>query len=71
MITHLPHVSSLSAWVLPYLPSYVFLLPFGWQLSLLGAAFPTGESSFPHGQLAVLTDPIGVSTFRMIEMRSG
>jgi hypothetical protein len=33
------HVSRLSMWVSPvarpYLPSYEFLLPFGWQLSLL------------------------------------
>ncbi len=34
-VMHLDHVSHLSVWVLPYLPSYVFLLPFGWQPSLL------------------------------------
>jgi hypothetical protein len=36
---HQDHVSRLSAWVSPiarpYLPSYGFLLPFGWQPSLL------------------------------------
>jgi len=35
-VMHQDHVSRLSAWVLPYLPSYAFLLLFGWQLSLLG-----------------------------------
>jgi len=40
---HQNHVSRLSAWVSPvsrpYLPSYVFLMPFGWQPSLLGSSF--------------------------------
>src|SRR5215467_4224439 len=35
-VVHLVHVSGLSAWVLPYPPSYGFPLPFGWWRSLLG-----------------------------------
>jgi hypothetical protein len=37
-VMHQNHVSRLSAWVLPYLPSYDFLLPFGEQPSLLGSS---------------------------------
>jgi len=33
------HVSRLSAWVSPYPPSYGFLVPFGWQHSLLDPSF--------------------------------
>src|SRR5215472_16901998 len=36
--SHPPHVSRLSAWVSPYLPGYVFPLPFGWQPSLFEAS---------------------------------
>src|SRR6266699_1705081 len=36
--SHPPHVSRLSAWVSPYLPGYVFPLPFGGQPLLLEAS---------------------------------
>jgi hypothetical protein len=38
-VMHQDHVSRLSAWVLPYLPSYEFLLPFGWQPSLFDPSY--------------------------------
>jgi hypothetical protein len=38
-VMHQDHVSRLSARVLPYQPSYGFLLPFGWQHSLFDPSY--------------------------------
>jgi len=73
---HLDHVSHLWVWVLPYLSSYVFLFPFGWQPSLL-------DPSCSHWgiQLSLrlaysnvstfISDLIGIAKFHIVEMHSG
>ena len=75
-MTRQVHVSSLSAWVLPYPPGYDFPLPYrlvafaSWTLIL-----PLGFWAFVAiGLLAHSTvgpDPIGVVMFHIVEMQSG